>query len=239
MILIHYTHGILWISMYILSRGSRISRFCLIARSYGSSFLNTDFLRSCGSWFSYFPFCQAIVYLLVSLGYQTIKFLICGGILWIMNLELWFCRRVLWILDSKFDFLLLEVVVLGSWTLILSSDFGDQMFSIASVTRIYLLHILKLSIMPILKCIWGHLRGPDSASTLKFAKFPEPQSLLSKLQNCRTELIVRSFESFWWDKDTSNVPKLSFLYFQSYSRNRNNRHGHFVFFCLYFSKYWK
>ena len=36
----------------------------------------------------------------------------------------------------------------------------QKMFSIASVTRIYLLHILKPSTIPILKCIWGHLGGP-------------------------------------------------------------------------------
>ena len=39
-------------------------------------------------------------------------------------------------------------------------DFSKKMFSIASVTRIDLLHILKPSTIPILKCIWGHLGGP-------------------------------------------------------------------------------
>ena len=50
-----------------------------------------------------------------------------------------------------------------------------------------------------------------SASTLKFAKFPEPPSLWSKLQNCRTELIACSFESSRRDKDTLNVAKLSVI----------------------------
>ena len=50
-------------------------------------------------------------------------------------------------------------------------------------------------------------RGPGS--TLKFVKSPEPPPLLSKLQNCRTDLIVRSFESSWRDKDTLNVAELS------------------------------
>ena len=41
-----------------------------------------------------------------------------------------------------------------------------------------------------------HLKSSTgSAFTLKFAKFPEPPSLWPKRQNCRTELIVRSFGS--------------------------------------------
>ena len=58
----------------VLSRGSRISRICLIARSYGSLFLNIDFLKVdflkvkgpvnlVFLFFRFFKRCQDIVYL--------------------------------------------------------------------------------------------------------------------------------------------------------------------------------
>ena len=57
-----------------------------------------------------------------------------------------------------------------------------------------------------------HLKSSrGSASTLKFAKFPEPPSLWSKLQNCCTELIACSFESSRRNKYTWNVAKLSVI----------------------------
>ena len=80
-----------------------------------------------------------------------------------------------------------------------------------------------------------HLRSSRvSASTLKLAKFPEPSSLWSKLQNCRTELIVRSFESSWRNKDTLNVPNFPVSDTYKVIHKKDNCRGHFVF--VYFLK---
>ena len=75
----------------ILYHGSQISRIYLIAMSYGSLFLNIDFLKVL--WiviFIFFVIFQEIIYTYV----LDIELLICGGVLWITNLELWCCRRV-------------------------------------------------------------------------------------------------------------------------------------------------
>ena len=79
-----------------------------------------------------------------------------------------------------------------------------------------------------------HLKSSrGSTSTLKFAKFPEPPSFRSKLQNCGTELIACSFESSRRDKDTSNVPKWSILdTFKIIHENKMSAKAILVFFRI-------
>ena len=74
----------------ILYHGSQISRIYLIAMSYESLFLNIDFLKVVDRDFIFFVIFQEIIYTYV----LDIELLICGGVLWITNLELWCCRRV-------------------------------------------------------------------------------------------------------------------------------------------------
>ena len=104
---------------FILSCGSRILRFCLTWGSNGSLFLNIDFLTSCGSRIVYFSFYYWIIWT------WDIKPLICGGVLWILNLDLWFDYVIgscgFWIMNFHFvigsfrSWILNFDFVVGSW----------------------------------------------------------------------------------------------------------------------------
>ena len=85
----------------------------------------------------------------------------------------------------------------------------QKMLSIASVTRLYLLHILKPSTMPILKCIWSYLGSPHIPWKSQNFLNPHHYGQNFKIVVQSTMCIVRSFESSWWDIDTLNVAKLS------------------------------
>ena len=112
----------------------------------------------------------------------------------------------------------------------------QEMLSIASVTKIYLLHILKPSTMPIFKCIWSHLGGPHRPWSSQDFLIPIIMVKTSKLSYRAHHMLIRKLSTKQRYFKCGKI--VCYWYFQSYSRKRDNCHGHFVF-RLYFSKYWK